>query len=127
MAVVAKGITVTFAGLSGELVDVNAAEGGVDTVDVTHQASDDDAREFLAGLFDAGTITLSMHYGSGQLPARGTTGTLAVTMPTGADSLSATAILTKATMSAALGQKATLDVEFKITGATGLPDSASTT
>lgn len=115
-AYVSTGVTVTFSTLSGELLDYTASGEVAETVDVSHQASSDTYREFTTGFCDGGEHTWTIHAG-GTIPAVGTSGTLAVTLPSGAGTLSATALLTKVKgLNAPLGDKIVEELTFKVTG-----------
>lgn len=115
-AYVSTGITVSFGALSAELLDVTASGETADQVDVTHQASISQWREFLNGLKDGGDCTLTLHLG-GTVPALATQDTLTVTFPTGAGTWAATANLQKRRgVSGNLGDKLIEEVGFKITG-----------
>jgi len=46
----------------GDLTDASLSGGGTDFIDITNHASSDDAREFVGGLTDFGTLTLSGNY-----------------------------------------------------------------
>jgi hypothetical protein len=46
----------------GEVVDVTPPNAQIEQVDVTHMQSPDRVREFIAGLTDYGSMTLSMNY-----------------------------------------------------------------
>lgn len=115
-AYISTGITVSFGTLSGELLDVSASGETADQVDVTHQASTEQWREFLSGLKDGGDCTLTLHLG-GTIPATGTQDSLIITFPTGAGTWTATANKQKGKeISASLGDKIIETVGFKITG-----------
>jgi hypothetical protein len=70
-AYISTGITVSFSTLSAELLDLTGSGEVADQVDVTHQASTNQWREFLSGLKDGGEYTWTLHYG-GTVPALGT-------------------------------------------------------
>lgn len=115
-AYISTGITVSFSTLSGELLDLSSTGETCDTEDVTHQASTNEWREFLASLKDGGEYTWTIHAG-GTVPAVATSDTLGITLPTGAGTLSVSAILTKKhQLSAPLGGKIVEEVTFKVTG-----------
>lgn len=115
-AYISTGITVTFSTLSGELLDLTSSGETADTVDVTHQASTNEWREYLAGLKDGGEYTWTVHCG-GTIPALATSDTLGITLPTGAGTLSVTAILSKVKgLNAPLGDKIVEELTWKVTG-----------
>jgi hypothetical protein len=114
-AYISTGITVSFGTLSAELLDVATSGESADQVDVTHQASTNEWREFLNGLKDGGDCTLTLHLG-GTVPAI-SQDSLVVTFPTGAGTWTATANLQKRkAVSGNLGDKLIEEVGFKITG-----------
>ena len=115
-AYVSTGITVSFSTLSAKLLDVAGSGETADQVDVTHQASTEQWKEFLSGLKDGGDFTLMLHIG-GTVPAVGTNDTLVITFPTGAGTFTASANLQKGKeISANLGDKISEGIGFKITG-----------
>lgn len=115
-AYISTGITVSFSTLSGELLDYSSSGESADMVDVTHQASTEEWREYLAGLKDGGEHTWTIHCG-GTIPALATSDTLGITLPSGAGTLSASAILSKNKgLNAPLGDKIVEELTFKITG-----------
>ena len=115
-AYVSVGITCTFSTLSAKLLDLSTTGHSADSVDVTHQASTEYWREFLSGLLDSGEVTWTVHVG-GTVPEVGTSDTLVVTLPSGAGTLTAEAILTKRKeLGATLGDKIVETITFKMTG-----------
>jgi hypothetical protein len=113
---ISTGITVSFGSLTAKLLDVNTSGETADQVEVTHQTSADEYKEFLSGLKDGGDITLVLHIG-GTIPAVGTQDSLVITFPTGAGTFTATANLQKVKeISASLGERIIENVGFKITG-----------
>jgi hypothetical protein len=119
VAYIATGITVTLAGLSGDLLDVNHGGESCDMEDVTHQLSTEAWREFLSGLKDGGEVTLTIHYAAGSgpdMPAVGDAATsLAIAFPT-APAFSADVFVSGKGFAATLGTKIVQDVTVKITG-----------
>lgn len=116
-AYISTGITVSFGTLSAELLDVTASGETADMVDVTHQTSTDQWREFLSGLRDGGDCTLTLHLGGTVPTVGGDSDTLVVTFPTGAGTWTATALLQKRKgVSGNLGDKLIEEVGFKLTG-----------
>lgn len=116
-AYISTGITVSFGTLSAELLDLTTTGESADTVDVTHQTSTSQWREFLAGFKDGGEVTWTLHCG-GTVPAvGGDADTLGVTLPSGAGTLSVSAILSKRkALNAPLGDKIVEEITFKCTG-----------
>jgi len=114
---ISTGITVSFGAMSGELLDVNHAGQTADAVDVTHQQSVNQWREFLAGLKDAGEITLTMHRFTGTAPTTGQQTTLSMTWPSGAGGFSCDAIASNTHgLNGPLGDKISGDLTFKLSG-----------
>jgi len=116
---VATGLTVTFSGFTGEVVDIDYSGATCETIDVTHQQSSSYFREYLAGLRDGGEVTLTVNFNPTQnnLSILGNSGTLTISRPGWAKSLNCSAICTGVGgISASLGQKATTKVSFKLTG-----------
>jgi len=115
-AYISTGITVSFSTLSAELLDVTHSGEEADQVDVTHQTSTSEWREFLSGLKNGGSVTLTLHLG-GTVPDVATNDTLVVTFPTGAGTFTASANLQKNKgVAGNLGDKLIEEVSFKITG-----------
>ena len=115
-AYVSTGITVSFSTLSAELLDLTSSGESCDAVDVTYQESTDEWREFAAGLKDGGEYTWTLHCG-GTIPDVATDDSLTITLPSGAGTLSAQAILTKKKgLNAPLGDKIVEEITFKIDG-----------
>jgi len=116
---VSTGIAVTFSTLSGELLDVNPGGEEAEQIDVTHQGSSNDWREFISALKDAGEVSLLLHFDpDAVVPNVGTNGTLGITWPAGATKgFSCSANLQKRReVSAGLGEKMTESLTFKLTG-----------
>lgn len=114
-AYISTGVTVSFSTLSAELLDLTTSGETAEQVDVTHQASTNEWREFLSGLKDGGEVTWTLHCG-GTIPALGTQSALTVTLPSGAGTLTATANLSKVKgLNAPLGDKIVEEVTFKVT------------
>ena len=115
---VATGISVSLGTLNAYLLDVNHGGESADQVDVTHQASPDQWREFMNGLKDGGEVTLALLFDpDAAFPATGSQTTLAVTWPTGTtNKFSATVNVSGKGTSAPLGDKMTSDFTVKITG-----------
>lgn len=113
------GIQVSFSGFSGEILDVNPGGFECETLDTTHQQSTNNWRTFMAGLKDAGEITITVHFKSGSVPAVGTDGALAINWgaAAGGGSISCNAILKKSMqVSGGHGQKLIETVTFKLSG-----------
>lgn len=116
---VATGLTVTFSGFSGEVVDVDYGGATCETVDVTHQESSSYFREYLAGLRDGGEVTLTVNFDptTTSLSILGAKGALTLSRAGWSKSLSCSAICTGVGgISGSLGQKVTTRITFKITG-----------
>jgi hypothetical protein len=115
---VATGIIVTFATLTGELIDVDVSGEETDIVDCSFQGSASAYKEFKVALTDGGTVTLLLAFDpDAVVPAAGTSGTVIVTWPTGATKkLSATALFKGRGASAKLGARMTMPITLKITG-----------
>jgi len=123
---VSLGIKVAFTGtssgsLTAELLDINLDAQKTDQVDVTHQDSEDGFREFLSGLTDGQSITLSLNFDSDNVrPAAGESGSLVVTLPFTGATLKVLTIPCNVeevgSIDAALGQKMGESIKFKITG-----------
>lgn len=58
---VGRGEPIVFTKLAG-IGDVGFPEQAVDEIDVTHQDSDDGAKEFIAGLTDNGEVSVNLHW-----------------------------------------------------------------
>lgn len=118
--IVSVGVTASFAGFTGELVDVKFSGGKVDIIDVTDQAAASKWRIFRGGLKDAGTVTLTCLH-SGAKPTVGTGGnhgdneTLTIGFPA-SNGITAAGILQDFSINAPLGDKITCDLTIKLTG-----------
>lgn len=124
VAQIAKGITVSFANLTGDLVDIDDCNYERPKVDVTHQASGD-YREYLEGAFvDQMPVVLTMAYHYLVNPVTliaSAASTLTVTFPvpsglTNGAVLSVTAFVTKVARSGKLGEKTVFNVEIQPKG-----------
>lgn len=123
---VSKGISVAFTGdasgtLTAELLDINLDAQKTDQVDVTHQGTTDGFRNFLSGLIDGQSITLTLNFDSDNVrPAAGESGSLVVTLPFTAATLKTLTIPCNVeevgNIDAALGEKMGESIKFKITG-----------
>jgi len=123
---VSIGIQAAFVGddsgvLTAELLDINKDSEKTDQVDVTHQESEDGFREFLSGLHDGQSITLTLNFDSdNDRPANGEAGTLTITLPfSSATNKTLTMrcnVEEMADRDAALGQKMGETIKFKING-----------
>jgi len=117
---VSKGIVVTFTGLTGQLIDIDTGGDTADIVDVTHQESANEWKEFKSAFKEGGDVTLLLHFDpDATAPAPGATGTLVIAWPSGSTKkFSASAIVKKvAEVKASLGAKISHGITFKITGA----------
>ncbi len=121
-AYIATGITVDFSTLNADLLDVNHGGESADIVDVTHQKSaadlSDGWREKLAGLKDAGEVTLPCLFDpDATVPALATSATLTVTWPSATtNKFSCSAILSCTGVAASLGHKMVQDLTLTLTG-----------
>lgn len=117
---VATGISVVLDTLDADLQDINLGGDTADQVDMTHQGSADNAREFLSGLVDGGEVTLTLLFDSDKtIPATGTNGlTLTVTWPTGmSNKYEATVnVQSVGDVVGTLGDKMLQSVALKVTG-----------
>ena len=121
---VATGIVVTLTGvgdsLNADLQDISIGGDTADQIDMTHQGSSDNAREFLSGLVDGGEVTLTLLFDSDKtIPAAGTNATtLTVTFPNSdANKYSATVnVQHVGSVTGTLGDKMVQDVTVKVTG-----------
>lgn len=123
---VSVGITATFTGdnsgvLTAQLLDITKDAEKTDQVDVTHQSSTDAYREFLSGLTDGQSITLTLNFDSDNVrPAVGENGSLVITLPFSAATLKTLTMNANVEESrnidAALGQKMAEQIKFKICG-----------
>lgn len=123
---ISLGIKVAFTGdssgsLTAELLDINKDGEKTDQLDVTHQESADGFKEFLSGLTDGQSITLSLNFDSDNVrPSNGESGSLAITLPFTSATLRVLTIPCNVeevgNIDAALGQKMAEQIKFKITG-----------
>lgn len=115
------GFTVTWN--SDTLYGMSVEFGGFETdiVEKTHSGSTEAWKEFIAGLKDAGDITLELNHDPDFVPVQGSSGTLVVTFPvpsgmsTGA-TCTVTAILQTFSPSVPNDDKMTTSITWKITG-----------
>lgn len=115
-AVAAIGITYSFSGVTAKVHDVSFGGLKCETKEVTNQASASGWKEFIAGLKEAGTVTLKSEF-DGSLPTLGTAGDLAITFPFTAPKVwTLHAILSGYKPDGKLGDAMTADVTFQITG-----------
>jgi hypothetical protein len=123
---VSSGISVVFTGddsgtITAELVDVVKDPTKTDQVDVTHQESSDEHREFLSGLSDGQSITLLLNMDPDNVrPAEGESGSLVITFTWSGITLNTLTITCNVEeigdIQAALGEKVTESIKFKISG-----------
>ena len=120
VAQLAKGITVSFSNLTGDLIDIDDAMYERGSVDVTHQASGS-YREKLEGAFADQlpiTLVLSFHYSVNPTTLiTASASTFLVTFPTPSGltnppTLSVSAFCSKVGRSSKLGEKIVLNVEI---------------
>lgn len=118
----AFGTTVDFGSFTGELVDISGPDISRDSIDMTHHGSSNGWREFIAGLKDAGTLSLELQWDTDALPPiNGAVDTLTITWPTaGAEVSGATfeveAFCTAVGVQSPIDDKLMATVEFKLTG-----------
>lgn len=111
------GITVEFAGLTGEILDINPGGEEAEEVDVTHQGSTDDWAETIPGSKDAGEVSLTMHWENDASPALGAEDTLVITHPTGGELVNCDAWVKKRReLDATFKSKIVETVTFRLTG-----------
>ena len=117
MSMVSLGISVVFPGLTAEVVDINVGGSSTDTPDSTHQLSASQFRTFLAGLTDAGEVTLTLNFNPASyvVPAERATGTLQLNWSANRR-FSCSAIVTGRSAAAPLGDVIRQDLTFKLTG-----------
>ncbi len=125
-AYVSKGISVAFTGddsgtLTAELLDIVKDPIKTDQIDVTHQSTTDEIRDFLSGFSDGQSITLKLNFDSDNVrPARGEAGDLVITLPFTSATLKTLTIPCNVEelgdIEANLGQKMGESIKFKITG-----------
>lgn len=119
MAFVATKVVGTFAGVTFKITDIDYGGVTAETVDVTHQLSSSEFKEYMAGLRDGGEITFNGIFDptSANTLIAGTQGTLTISREGWSKQLTCTAILTNiGSMSANLGQRVNTKATFKITG-----------
>lgn len=116
---VSTGITVTFAGLTAELMDVDHGGETVSVVELPNQAGGYVTKK-SSNLKNPGAVTLSLGYDPDNtaMPELGASGTLAIQWPTGTTKkFSCSAILQKrGQVAAKLGQRIVKTVVFELTG-----------
>lgn len=120
------GIVVAFTGddsgsLTAQLLDIMKDAEKTDQLDVTHQATSDNFRDFISGLHDGQSITLALNFDSDNTrPANGEAGDLTITLPfTGATLKVCTIPVNVEEMGdidAKLGAKMAESIKFKVTG-----------
>lgn len=125
-AYVSKGITVAFTGddsgtLTAQLLDINKDPIKTDQIDVTHQGTTAEIRDFLSGLHDGQSITLTLNFDSDNVrPTQGEAGDLVVTLPFTTATLKTLTIPCNVeevgNIDANLGAKMGEAIKFKITG-----------
>lgn len=107
----------------GDLTDASLGGGGTDFIDITNHGSSDDAREFVGGLTDFGTLTVSGNFDeddTGQGYLLDNTAASAAIVVTFSDSSTASfsAIIGKVDVdNGGLDDKVTFSCPLKITGA----------
>lgn len=125
---VSYGIVVAFTpeggaeNFAGEMTDISKDSESTDQVDMTHQQSDDQYREFLPGLTDPGTVTIALNHDPDKnTPDNGQRGDLQITLPAAwgvtLDQMTCKAnVATAKAMDAPLGDKVSSEISFKLSG-----------
>lgn len=119
MAFVATKVVGTFAGVTFQITDIDYGGVTAETVDVTHQLSSSEFKEYMAGLRDGGEITFNGIFdpASANTLIVGNQGQLTISRAGWAKQLTCTAILTNiGSLTANLGQRVNTKATFKITG-----------
>lgn len=122
---ISKGITMTFASLNAQILDVTFPDLKCTPVKTTHQGSTADSSGTIwetyepSGFADAGSVKFKCNYDASSVAPVGTKGSLVITIPNGSATSTQTyadAILTESSGTGALGQLVTGDLTFKLTG-----------
>jgi hypothetical protein len=120
------GISVTFTGddsgtLTAQLIQPQMDPMKSDQVDITHQGTANQIRDFMSGLADGQSLTLDLLFDSDNVrPARGEAGDLVITFSNVGMTLNTLTIPCNVEevggFSGSLGDKMTETVKFKVTG-----------
>lgn len=104
-----------------KVLSVDGPDLSADAVEKTHSGSTNRWREFIAGLKDAGEVSLEINFDANEPVAVGNEGTLTITFPlfnaqTTPAAFSSAAVSTGFTVSEPIEDRMTATVKFKLSG-----------
>lgn len=117
MADLGNGTTLTFSGITANLIDINGPNLERGEVETTHMGTTTARTYSPDDLYDAGEVTCTVEYNGENFPITGAAATLTIDWGGAGNTSAVSAFLKSVSPGAAIGERMTADLSFKCSGA----------